>query len=32
MRFDLVWAYWRAVIWNLTHLRGIVFEIPQLKK
>lgn len=32
MRFDLVWAYWRAVIWNFTHLRGIVFEIPHLKK
>ncbi len=31
-RLDLVWAFWRAVFWNFTHLRGIVFEIPQLKK
>ncbi len=31
-RFDLIWAYWKAVWWNLTHHRGIVFEMPKLIK
>ncbi len=30
-KIDHVWAYWRAVWWNLTHRRGIIFELPQLK-
>lgn len=31
-RFDLVWAYWKAVFWNLTHHQEVVFEIPKLTK
>jgi GT2 family glycosyltransferase len=30
-RFDHLWAYWKAVWWNLTHHKGIVFGLPQLK-
>lgn len=30
-RFDHIWAYWRAVWWNMTHNNGIIFELPQLK-
>lgn len=30
LRFDHVWAYWRAVLWNLTHRSGIIFELPVL--
>jgi len=25
-----LWAYWRAVWWNLTHRSGIVFSLPKL--
>ncbi|MFK5856517.1 MAG: glycosyltransferase family 2 protein [Bacteroidota bacterium] len=28
-RFDLVWAFWRAVWWNLSHRSGIVFNLPE---
>ncbi len=31
-RFDLIWAYWKAVWWNLSHHKGIVFDIPKLIK
>ena len=31
LRFDLVWAFWKAVWWNLTHRSGIIFELPALK-
>lgn len=31
LRFDHVWAYWRAVWWNLTHRNGIIFALPKLK-
>ncbi|MDP2723604.1 MAG: glycosyltransferase family 2 protein [Bacteroidales bacterium] len=31
-RPDLVWAYWKAVVWNITHQKGIVFEMPKLVK
>ncbi len=26
-----IWAYWRAVWWNLSHRSGIIFELPKLK-
>ncbi len=29
-RFDHVWAFWKAVWWNLTHRKGIIFELPVL--
>lgn len=32
LRFDLVWAFWKAVGWNITHQKGIVFEMPKLIK
>ncbi len=31
-RPDLVWAFWKAVWWNFTHHKGIVFEMPKLIK
>jgi len=31
-RPDLVWAFWKAVGWNITHQKGIVFEMPKLIK
>lgn len=31
-RFDLIWAFWKAVWWNFTHHKGIVFEMPKLIK
>lgn len=31
-RFDHVWAFWKAVWWNMTHHSGIIFSLPQLKK
>jgi len=31
-RFDLMWAYWKAVWWNLTNRKDIVFGIPKLLK
>ena len=30
-RFKHLWAYWKAVWWNMSHNSGIVFELPQLK-
>ncbi len=30
-RLDHVWAYWKAVWWNLTHHSGNIFGLPQLK-
>jgi len=30
LRFDLVWAFWKAVWWNLTHRSGSVFELPRM--
>ncbi|NOY49021.1 MAG: glycosyltransferase family 2 protein [Chlorobi bacterium] len=31
-RFDLFAAYWKAVWWNITHRKDIVFGIPKLKR
>ena len=31
-RLDLMWAFWKAVWWNLTHHKGIVFDMPKLTK
>ncbi|MFA5419837.1 MAG: glycosyltransferase family 2 protein, partial [Bacteroidales bacterium] len=31
-RPDLIRAYWKAVVWNITHQKGIVFEMPTLIK
>lgn len=31
-RFDLMWAYWKAVWWNLTHHKESVIGIPKLIK
>lgn len=31
-RFDLMWAYWRAVWWNLLHHKESVIGIPKLKE
>lgn len=31
-RFDLMWAYWRAVWWNLSHHEESVIGIPKLIK
>ncbi|NQU33064.1 MAG: glycosyltransferase family 2 protein [Bacteroidetes bacterium] len=31
LRFNHVWAYWRAVWWNLSHRSGNIFELPSLK-
>ncbi|PLX13794.1 MAG: dTDP-Rha--alpha-D-GlcNAc-pyrophosphate polyprenol alpha-3-L-rhamnosyltransferase [Marinilabiliales bacterium] len=31
-RLDLIKAYWRAVWWNITHQKSIVFGIPKLKR
>lgn len=31
-RFDLMWAYWKAVWWNLTNHKGIVYGLPKLIK
>lgn len=30
LRFDHVWAYWKAVWWNMTHHSGAIFEMPVL--
>lgn len=30
-KFNHVWAYWRAVWWNLSHRNGIIFELPKLR-
>jgi len=32
LRFDLVWGYWKAVWWNLTHRSGIIFKLPVLRE
>ena len=32
LKFDHVWAYWRAVWWNLSHRSGNIFELPKLKQ
>lgn len=32
LRFDHVWAYWKAVLWNLSHRSGIIFELPVLNE
>jgi len=31
-RFDLMLAYWKAVWWNLTHRKGIIYGLPKLIK
>ncbi len=31
-RFDLFFAYWKSVWWNITHRKNIIFGIPKLKK
>ena len=31
-RLDLMWAYWRAIWWNLTHHKESVIGIPKLIK
>lgn len=31
-RFDLFFAYWRSVWWNISHQNSIIFGIPKLKK
>lgn len=31
LRFDLVWAFWKAVWWNITHRSGTIFALPTLK-
>ncbi|RLD44719.1 MAG: glycosyltransferase family 2 protein [Bacteroidetes bacterium] len=28
LRFDLVWAFWRAVWWNISHSNRAIFELP----
>lgn len=30
LRFDHIWAYWKAVWWNLTHRKGVIFDLPKL--
>jgi GT2 family glycosyltransferase len=32
LRFDLVWAFWRAVWWNIVHHNGVIFELPVYHK
>lgn len=31
LRFDHVWAYWKAVWWNMTHHNGKMFSLPVLE-
>jgi hypothetical protein len=31
-RFDLMWAYWKAIWWNLTHYKEAELGIPKLNK
>ncbi len=31
LRFDHIWAYWKAIWWNMSNNSGIIFELPQLK-